>query len=569
MARLLLLALLLLPSLASAQSIVLRTNTLKLSEGGQSSLEVVVTGELQGSLTLPNSEQLEFIQTSQQVEQTIGRGGVLPKYTIGYRVLAKAPGTVKVGPVRAMVSGRMRRSNQLEYTVVTAGAAAKRARAVPEQARQADWYALASVSDDTPYVGQSIVYTMELGTAVRHSDAGWGPPNAPALVDEPGIEQTRTERIEVQDGRRTTVYDFHRAMFALEPGPVNLKPATAGMTVLRGRRSIINFGEQERFSSNPVQLEVKPLPTRGRPEGFRGAVGRFGLTATVDQTTVDAGETITLEVRVAGEGGLRNVELPITVPDGLKIYDADPEQNSMIIDGSLRSEAIYRKTLVPLHPGPLQLPPVTFDYFDPTTGKYRTARTKAIALTVTGEAVMDTALLSRSASLGTGKEQVEVLGADILPLHGGSRMLGDARLSVLSPVVLALLVLPLLGFGALFGQATQQRRAGTDAGQERQRKKDAKGAAGQARAAAKDGDWEAAEAAVRGFLTAKLERSGSAIAPSEAASILADAGAPAGLGPTLAALLERAEAARYGGGSTANLADALADWVADAQGSWR
>ena len=572
MKRLLVLALLLFPALAQAQSIVLRTDRMKLTEGGQSSLEVVITGELQGSLTLPKNEQVDFVQTQQAVSQSITRGRVEAQTTITYRVIAKAAGTVEIGPIRAMVSGRMRRSNKLELTVVSAGRAARAVRDAPEEARKADWYAIASVSEERPYVGQSFTYVLERGVAVRHRGLEGRWPEWTPLMMEPGVEVEGTERQGVVDGKRYTVFEHRVALFSIEAGPLTLRPTGSSMTVLTGRRSVgfgIDFGETRRFDSNPVVLDVRPLPRAGRPDDFSGAVGRFSVRASLDQDTVDAGQTVLLEVRVAGRGGLRSIDVPIEVPDGLKVYDAEPEQVTAIVDGEVRSEAIYRKTLLPLKTGRVEIPPVAFNFFDPVTGTYRAVRSKALVLNVTGEAVLDTALLARSAGLGGGKEEVEVLGADILPLHTGDRMLGDGRTRITSPIVLGLLLVPLLGFGLLFGQATQQRLAGTDAGVERRRRRDARGAAGVARAAAADDDWQAAETAVRGFLTAKLERSGAAISAGEAASVLGAAGAPSDLAASLAGLLDRAEAARYGGGSTKGLADDLARWVAEAQGVWR
>lgn len=572
MKRLLVLALLLLPTLAQAQGIVLRTDRMKLTEGGQSSLEVVVTGELQGSLTLPENEQVDFVQTQQSVSQSISRGRVEAQTTITYRVLAKKAGTVKLGPIRAMVSGRMRRSNQLELTVVGASTAARAARNAPQAERKADWYAIASVSEERPYVGQSLTYLLERGVAVRARDlqASW--PDWPPLMREPGVDVSSNERQGVVEGKRYTIVEDRVALIGVEPGRVVLRPTNSSMTVLTGRRSVgfgIDFGETRRFDSNPVELEVRPLPRAGRPDDFSGAVGRFSVRASLDQDTVDAGQTVLLEVRVAGRGGLRSVDLPIEVPEGIKVYDAEPEQTTVIVAGEVRSEAIYRKTLLPLKTGRVEIPPIAFSFFDPVAGAYRAVRSRPLVLTVTGEEVMDTALLARSAGLGGNKAEVEVLGSDILPLHSGERMLGDARTRLSSPGVLGLLLLPLFGFGLLFIQATQQRMAGTDAGLERRRRKDARGAAGEARAAAKSGDWEGAEAAVRAFLTAKLERSGAAISAGEATAVVRGAGAPPALACSLAELLDRAEAARYGGGSTAGLADDLADWVAEAQGSWR
>ena len=105
----------------------------------------------------------------------------------------------------------------------------------------------------------------------------------------------------------------------------------------------------------------------------------------------------------------------------------------------------------------------------------------------------------------------------------------------------------------------------------RGRIKEAKQAVREARQAASDDDWAAAEAAVRRWLSARLERrgAGAALSPLEASDVLAEHGAPLELGAELGRLLGRIEAARYGGGTTSGLAGALADWLDTAQKEWR
>lgn len=567
----LLLVMLLVPALAQARgTIELKPVKTTLASGGQTSLEIVVTGELEGSLELENSPQIRFVQTSQVGGTSVVRGRVQASTSFGFRVIAGEPGTVKVGPLRAMVDGRMIRSNQVEFTV-TAGANGRSSGAAKAEPRGEDVYAIARVSDPKPYVGQAIIWHVEQGMAIRARNPRLEVPNFAPLVLDPSVEDSTEERLEVLDGRRYTIFDSRVVMFAVEPGTVQIRPAVASVEVVRTQRTGImdlRMAEAMPFESNGVELTVRPLPLQGKPAGFTGSVGRYRLVASLDSPTVAAGDTVTLELRLAGVGSLRNVQLAVPTMDGLKVYDEEPDQRGLIVDGQVQSQLVARKTLVPLKPGDYTIPAIEFAYFDPEASRYAVARSRPVALTVTGEAVADTALLARSQGMSAAKSQVEVLGSDILPLHDGPRMLGDARRRIGSPLVLGLLLLPLLGFAGLLTVTTRERMAGTDAGRERRRRKDARGAAGEARAAAKAGDWEGAEAALRHFLSARLNRSGAALSSGDVDSALRESGGPLDAGAALASLLDRIEGVRYGGASSSGLADAIAAWIADAEGRW-
>ncbi len=566
-----LLLVLLVPSLAHARgSIDLKPTKTKLVAGGQTSMEILVTGKLDGSLELESSPQVRFVQTSQFSDSSMVRGRVQATTSFGLRVIAGEAGTVKVGPLRAMVDGRMIRSNQVEFTVTGASkGGGKGASKDQGGARTGDVYAVATVSDPKPYVGQAIVWHVEQGMAIRARNPQLRVPAFAPLVLDPSVEDSTEERLQVLDGRRYTIFDSRVALFAVEPGAVRIGPATASVDVVRSRRTgmmDLRMSEAMPFDSNAIELTVRPLPKQGRPDGFTGSVGRYRLVAALDSPTVEAGATVTLELRLAGEGSLRNVQLVLPPVDGLKVYDEDPDQRGLIVDGAVQSQVIARRTLVPLKPGDFTIPAIEFSFFNPKSARYERTKSQPVQLVVTGDAVVDPAVLARSTS--ASKAQVEVLGSDILPLHDGDRMLGDARRRIGSPLVLGLLLLPMLGFVGLFSLSTRERMAGTDAGRERTRRKVAKGAAGEARRAAKTGDWEAAEGALRDFLSARLTRSGAALSSGDAEAALREAGGPMDAAQALAVLLDRIEGVRYGGASSSGLADAIADWIGDVEGRW-
>ena len=124
-----------------------------------------------------------------------------------------------------------------------------------------------------------------------------------------------------------------------------------------------------------------------------------------------------------------------------------------------------------------------------------------------------------------------------------------------------LLLLPTLGLGGFGALLWQQRQQSTSAGRAPERKRDAKRALSAAKRAAAEGDAKEAEEALRGFLTARLDRHGSAIGPGDAGSAWSAGGGDSAAAEALGALLGRCEAVRYGDGDAAGLADAILRWL--------
>ena len=96
----------------------------------------------------------------------------------------------------------------------------------------------------------------------------------------------------------------------------------------------------------------------------------------------------------------------------------------------------------------------------------------------------------------------------------------------------------------------------------------AKSAGKDAAEAARAEDPVASERALRSYLGARLNRSADAFSPDDGRTAVAAAGLNEALAGELGDLLERCEAVRYGGASTAGLAESLADWLLRADKEW-
>ena len=490
---------------------------------------------------------------------TLSRGRSTGQSTFTFAVTATGVGTHTLGPAKARLGSTSLVSETVEIKVVKAAEVAAPADGAWDW-RNRRLRTRAWVSDETPYVGEAIVWTLEYGSAAGRlyvRDEGLDPG---ALSVEPGTAGRWEYEMTMQDGFRVIVGTESVALFALEPEPTAVK---ADILVAANPSSLLP-GPQEKLSFAAVKVNPRALPA-GAPDGFGGDVGRFSLRTSLDTQTVRAGETATLSILIEGTGALRAPEVAIDLPEAVRVYDEDPDVQVSVVGQQVQSRARVQKTLVPLEPGSVRIPPVRFVYFDPDTERYETAMTRPLALEVTGDAVAEPQV-ARSDALAIPKEEVEILGSDILPLRTGDRLLGDDRVRLTSPLVLALLLLPLLGLGGLLTLDARSRAAGSDRGLRAARRKEAKRAVADARGAS---TLPEVEAALRAWLGARLERDGGTLSPGEAARVLIEAGAPPDEAQALTPLLERLEAVRFGGEAPGDLPSRLADWLDSIEGSWR
>ncbi len=561
---------LLLPSMASAQSaaVSLVVDRPIVALNGTANVQLVVqdAGKVAGSPKFPRVDGFMLTANGSSSAFSMTRGSVTQSVTYSYVLTARTIGDWELGPAEVSVNGKTLRSNTLQLKVIKSAPRGSGQAAAPPPGSQ--HYARAQVSDNRPFVGESLTWTLEVGSSAQIRKPGIGAlPDFGSLSSEPGIEPQWETEMTIQDGRRVEVWRAGLPVFALESGATKVAPAQVVLPeVVRGNGMFARVREVP-LETGSIAVNVRPLPA-GRPSNFSGAVGQFQLRASLDSTSVATGETVTLTLQLDGVGALRAPEVDVALPDSVKIYDEDPDVQVALVGDEVHSRAIFRKALVPLKPGRVRIPPIAFSYFDPAKGKYADARSRPLALTVTGDAVAAPAL-ARSEGIAHGKEEVEILASDILPLRTGDRILGDTRRSITSPLVLSLLLLPLVSLGGLLGFHTRRRMAGTDRGQRAARTKEAKSAAKRARDAGRDGDWEEADSALRDWLSTRLDRPGEALSESDAASVLTNAGAPEDIAGGLAHLIRRVEETRYGGADAGVLAEDIAEWIVWATREWR
>ena len=144
------------------------------------------------------------------------------------------------------------------------------------------------------------------------------------------------------------------------------------------------FGEVQRLTlaSEPVTIKVRPLPSENVPPDFTGAVGDFNLSASLSTNTVTAGDPLTLTVQIAGRGPIESLRwAPSGAWTGFKTY-APSMSVKTADDLGLSGVKTFEQAVIAESVLVKEIPPVTFSFFDPQKGRYRTLTHPAMPITV-------------------------------------------------------------------------------------------------------------------------------------------------------------------------------------------
>jgi len=367
-------------------------------------------------------------------------------------------------------------------------------------------------------------------------------------------------------GQQYRVHEIREALFPQETGRLTVpgRQLTCDVAVRSSRRSGSPlddfFGRTQTrtkiLRTRDVEIEVSPLPPP--PSNFSGLLGQFAVTVDPSRAEVAVGESVTLEVTVAGKGNAQLIPEPL-FPDfsQFKVYDDQPTSRLEREGTSLTGSRTFHRALVAQAVGDFTPGPVTLVYFDPDSDSYRTASSEPLILHATPPTGEEELRLTELVGPGTGKVAVKILADDILPIHRGLDGLrgGEPDRRVGFWIVIGLLVPP-LAFLGLFVWQSRRMRFRQDAALRRRRNalRRAQARLREMDSAAEEGrHGEAADLASRGlreYLGDMLNLEGAALTATEVEQRLRETGLTAELSSRVHRLLDDLEARQYGAGQT-------------------
>lgn len=217
-----------------------------------------------------------------------------------------------------------------------------------------------------------------------------------------GLPVSSTRVIAKVEGRTIR---FHKILVAREPGTLTLAPATVlasrSLQTRPGRGGSFQYpayfdnqffnappaGDFSRIfaSSDPLVIEVLPLPAESKPATFTGIVSAFDLSASVNPDRGYVGSPLQLELRVENHEFPETLDLPALadLPGFTGRFNLPPDRGipGLSFDGS-NWVRTFHQSIRPLSTGVEFVPAITISYFNPKSGIYETTTSERLPLRI-------------------------------------------------------------------------------------------------------------------------------------------------------------------------------------------
>ena len=238
-------------------------------------------------------------------------------------------------------------------------------------------------------------------------------------TQEVPLPQQKSFKIEQVNGRpyRTVTWSQY-VMFPQITGKLKIPGITFNGIVIQQNRNVdpfeafFNGGSgyvevKKQIQAPGIEIDVVPLPSR--PATFSGGVGRFSISAQLENTDVKANDAVKLRVVVSGVGNLKLIKQPIVdFPKDFDRYDAKVTDKTKLTTNGVEGSMVYDFLAVPRHQGKYDIPPVEFTYYDSGSSSYKTIKTEGFTLNVQKGAGG-----SSTISDFAGQEDLKLLNKDI------------------------------------------------------------------------------------------------------------------------------------------------------------
>ncbi|WP_073241076.1 BatD family protein [Maribacter aquivivus] len=252
---------------------------------------------------------------------------------------------------------------------------------------------VAEISKTNPYLNEAItiIYKLYVSPDIRVSN--YQPLDNPTYNNF-WSQDIKVNMLSAQNGTyKGKPYRYvilkRVVLYPQKSGKLNIEPLSLEVTVdvPTARRDF--FGQRMYAQTNKTvsagsrTINVKALPLDNQPADFNGAVGDFDFAVTTSKTSLNASESLQATVEVSGKGNLKLFKLPEPeLPSALEVYEPEFTEGVRTTLAGMQGKVSNQYTIVPTFRGKYPISPLSFSYFNPSTGKYKTLTSDEIVINV-------------------------------------------------------------------------------------------------------------------------------------------------------------------------------------------
>lgn len=228
------------------------------------------------------------------------------------------------------------------------------------------------VDNNTPYVGQPVIYTLRIfsqdtinsnSTIIEANFFGFG---RSSIILEP------TSYADTIDGITYNIIEQRYVIYPLRAGELTIEPFQIDIPETP-------FASENIIFVDAVTINVQAYP-EPMPENFTNAVGQFDIRVEASPDNLNSGDALTVTFTVSGTGNLEQMLAPeLDLPDSWRILEAQADfQQDNLRFGSKN----FGWTIIVQGDDTTHFSAIEFSYFNPQTGEYESRNTAPIVLNI-------------------------------------------------------------------------------------------------------------------------------------------------------------------------------------------
>ncbi len=369
-----------------------------------------------------------------------GSGATSFSRELTYTLYPRRAGKFRIGPARMEFQGEMYETRAIDVEIVKAQPGARhpgRAGSGEGGSETIEDYLFLRVAADrsNAYLGQQVTVTYDLlyRTQVQNVAFETVPSFSGFWFKDLFVASRLDPRRELIDGIAFSATPLkHVALFPTTAGRLEVEQFAISCSIpKRGRRrgglfdafSLFDRSQTLIVRSDPIAIEVSPLPEAGRPADFGGSVGSYTIDVSAQPSEVSIGDPVTLRLQIEGSGNIQAVTTsPLAAIDGFQVYEPKRVVTEQVQGQRYGGSVTFEYVLIPERGGRLEIPAAQFSYFDPEDHRYRTARSELVSIHSQGEVETQPTV-----TYGLTRKEIEEVGRDIRHIkpHVGELSLGN------------------------------------------------------------------------------------------------------------------------------------------------
>lgn len=497
---------------------------------------------------------------NQSISQSFvnGKRSFQKKYS--YYLQPNGRGNFTIGQATIEIQGQTYKTPPIDVEV-TAAVDKPTDGSNPEIIAADNIHLIVNVSNRNPYLNEGISVEYKLYFSKDVSVRQWYAKDIPQYTDFWSQDINIPQYSVKEDLYKGDPYQYvtvkKTVLYPQKTGELKIDPLTftVPVNVPSDRRDI--FGRRlyetvERTVASPSTIiNVKALPTEGKPANFTGAVGSFDFKVTNSKDQLDANESLQVKLQVNGNGNLKLFQLPkLNLPASLEVYEPEHQENVNTNMNGMYGNISDSYTVVPQSKGKYPINPVSFSYFDPRSETYKTITSRELLINVengparvnTPVTTADSNSIAKQPVASAGKQFRYIdLEPNLKPKNSGEFFKSAGFWTAL---VAPLLLIPI---GIITGKRRENSMSDVEGKRSKKADKLARKYLSEARKNLGDQKqfYESLERALHNYLKAKLSIQTGEMSKEKIKSLLAEKGVGAEAINSFIGILESCEFARY------------------------